>query len=148
MEASIQSVLSYLASEGLSQASLNQLSSSLRNGQHVSVMKSSQEYMRCTMVTTATLTVFLDAWHSVSTYLALLYRQAHSNYMQLRRSHKINMLAGALQKKMQLGELCCQAQKEGLLLERSKKQLAWKEEEQRQRQLQSCDGPAAPVRIA
>jgi hypothetical protein len=37
------------------------------------------------------------------------------------------MLAGALQKKMKLGELCCQAQKEGLLLERNKKQLAWKE---------------------
>lgn len=37
------------------------------------------------------------------------------------------MLAGALRKKMELGELCCQAQKEALLLERRMKRLTREE---------------------
>jgi hypothetical protein len=132
METSMQHVLSYLASQGVSQASLNQLTSSLRDGQHVAVMQTCQEYMRLICqrnATIVTLDLFIDAWNAVSAYLALMYKQAHLNYMHLRRSHKINMLAAALQKKMQYGELCCQAQKEGLLLERQKKQARRKEQQ-------------------
>ena len=137
MESGIQSVLAFLASQGLSQATLNQLASSLRGDaqQVIAVLRSCQEYMRllCQQnATIDTLDLFIEAWDAASVYLALRYKQAHSNYMQLRRSHKINMLAGALQKKMELGELCCQAQKEGLLLERYKKQLERREQQQRQ----------------
>jgi hypothetical protein len=133
MEASVQSVLNYLASEGLSQASLNQLSSSFRLGQYVDVLRRAQEYMQYLChrsISTDTLDLFLRAWTAVSVYLARIYKQSHCHYMQLRRSHKINMLAGALQKKMELGECCCQAQKEGIVLERRKKQLLWKQQQQ------------------
>jgi hypothetical protein len=133
METAIQAVLSYLANQGLSQASLNQLTSSLREGQHVIVIEQAQEVMRYlggNQLSIGTLDLLIDAWDAASAYLAILYRQAHYNYMQLRRSHKINMLAGALQKKMELGELCCQAQKEGIVLERYKKQVTWKEQQQ------------------
>ena len=148
MESSIQSVLAFLASQGLSQASLNQLASSLRgDAQHViAVLRSCQEYMRLLCqrnATIATLDLFIEAWDAASVYLALRYKQAHSNYMQLRRSHKINMLKEALQKKMELGELCCQAQKEGLLLERYKKQLERRTQLQQQQLASSGDLPQA-----
>jgi hypothetical protein len=133
MEDTIQSVLNYLASEDLSQASLNQLTCLLRNGQYVTLMKRAQEYMQYigkAAVTDVTLEIFIQAWNAISDYLALMYRQAHRNYMQLRRSHKINMLSQALQKKRELGECCCQAQKESLLLERKRKHVLAKHQNQ------------------
>jgi hypothetical protein len=58
------------------------------------------------------------AWLDISFYASLEYKQAHQSHQQLRRMHKRDALAGALKRKIQLGEFCAQAQTEAFKAER------------------------------
>lgn len=128
MEASVKAVVDFLAHEGVSKGSMNELLAAFQRSNYVLVLERAQEYARCVYSyrqdhQDVQVIVFLltNAWETLAQYLALQYRQAHRHYSALRRNQVVKTQVGldelekALKHKVDLAEKCCASQKGYLL---------------------------------
>jgi len=127
LEASILAVVKFLAGEGVSRASVNELLRDVTDGKYLPVMERAQQYAKCVFAnrqhhqdTQIVLKLLLTAWESLTMYMELQHKQAHRHFHTLRRmghhAHLTsNQIERALKHKIEMAEQCCSSQK-GLIL--------------------------------
>lgn len=130
MEASISAVLDFLAAEGVSRASIDELRRDSGLGRHVEVMERASDYASAVyeqrhVHSNAGIVVYLllAAWQALARYLAVQYQNAHRHYCCLRRQPTPSKtLQRALDVKVDLAEQCCRSQKGFLLADQWQRQ--------------------------
>jgi hypothetical protein len=133
---SLTAVLHFLARQGVSASSIEELQQGVTERQYATVLQRVQEYGACCCVQSdekkeAIRYLLIGCWTSLCRYLQLQYKQAYKHYHGLRRhsgtsSRRIvypSDIEKALQAQVALAEQCCACQRELILAYRNEKRM-------------------------